>query len=68
MAVPADKERKASIRRISVAELLDGSREVVLLHDATEYRLRLTSNDQKFAPHITPSQPRKEASQVHSKA
>lgn len=32
------------VRRIAISELLAGSREVVLLHDGTEYRLRLTSN------------------------
>jgi hemin uptake protein HemP len=33
-----------TVRRISVGELLAGGREAVLLHDGTEYRLRLTSN------------------------
>ncbi len=32
------------IRRIAVSDLLGGGREAVLLHDGTEYRLRLTSN------------------------
>ena len=32
------------VRRIPVDELLAGGREAVLLHDGTEYRLRLTSN------------------------
>lgn len=32
------------IRRIAISELLGGGREAVLLHDGTEYRLRLTSN------------------------
>ena len=32
------------VRRIAVTDLLDGGREAVLLHDGTEYRLRLTSN------------------------
>ena len=32
------------VRRIAISELLAGSREAVLLHDGTEYRLRLTSN------------------------
>ena len=32
------------VRRIAISELLDGGREAVLLHDGTEYRLRLTSN------------------------
>ncbi|HWU54519.1 MAG TPA: hemin uptake protein HemP [Rhizomicrobium sp.] len=32
------------IRRIAIGELLGGGREAVLLHDGTEYHLRLTSN------------------------
>lgn len=32
------------IRRIAISEILGGGREAVLLHDGTEYRLRLTSN------------------------
>jgi hemin uptake protein HemP len=32
------------IRKIALRDLLDGSREAVLLHDGAEYRLRLTSN------------------------
>jgi hemin uptake protein HemP len=32
------------VRRIAISDLLEGRREVVLLHDGTEYRLRLTSN------------------------
>jgi hemin uptake protein HemP len=41
------KEPPAStepVRRIAIRELLGGGREAVLLHDGTEYRLRLTSN------------------------
>jgi hemin uptake protein HemP len=34
----------SSVRRVSVSELLGEGREAVLLHDGTEYRLRLTSN------------------------
>ena len=34
----------SSIPRIAIGELLGGGREAVLLHDGTEYRLRLTSN------------------------
>ena len=30
--------------RVRVADLLEGGREAVLVHDGTEYRLRLTSN------------------------
>ena len=46
MTAPGDKERKrqAPAPRISVSELLRGGCEAVLLHDGTEYRLRLTSN------------------------
>ena len=32
------------VKRIAIRELLDGGREVVLVHDGTDYRLRLTSN------------------------
>jgi hemin uptake protein HemP len=32
------------VKRIAVGDLLNGGREVVLLHDGDEYRLRLTSN------------------------
>ena len=32
------------IRRVAIQEILGGGREAVLLHDGTEYRLRLTSN------------------------
>jgi hemin uptake protein HemP len=32
------------IRRIAIGDQLGGGREAVLLHDGTEYRLRLTSN------------------------
>jgi len=32
------------VRRIAIREILDGGREAVLLHDGSEYRLRLTSN------------------------
>jgi hemin uptake protein HemP len=31
-------------KRIAIRDLLDGRREAVLLHDGSEYRLRLTSN------------------------
>ena len=49
MAVPGKSaERPLSsgppVRRIAVRDLLAGGREAVLLHDGTEYRLRLTSN------------------------
>jgi hemin uptake protein HemP len=32
------------IKKIALNDLLEGSREAVLLHDGAEYRLRLTSN------------------------
>ena len=43
---PAIKPPPAAkpVKRIAVSELLNGGREVVLLHDGDEYRLRLTSN------------------------
>jgi hemin uptake protein HemP len=34
----------SAVPRIPVADLLAGGREVVLVHESTEYRLRLTSN------------------------
>jgi hemin uptake protein HemP len=46
MTVPPVKRLVSSspVRRIAIGDLLEGRREVVLLHDGTEYRLRLTSN------------------------
>ena len=49
MAASGEPDRKrtkavSSVRRVSVSELLGEGREAVLLHDGTEYRLRLTSN------------------------
>ena len=38
------KSPSKPVRRIAIREILDGGREAVLLHDGTEYRLRLTSN------------------------
>jgi hemin uptake protein HemP len=32
------------VRRIAISDLMAGGREAVLVHDGTEYRLRLTSN------------------------
>jgi hemin uptake protein HemP len=32
------------VKRIAIRDLMEGGREAVLLHDGTEYRLRLTSN------------------------
>ena len=39
MAVPA------SSRRIDIGTLLGSAREVILIHNNSEYRLRITSND-----------------------
>ena len=45
-----DKVPKRSVRlahpvkRIAIRDLMAGGREAVLVHDGTEYRLRLTSN------------------------
>jgi len=49
MAAPAGTAQtvnrtSVAVPRIAVADLLGAGREVVLLHDGTEYRLRLTSN------------------------
>jgi hemin uptake protein HemP len=32
------------VKRIAIRDLFEGGREAVLLHDGSEYRLRLTSN------------------------
>lgn len=42
-AVPADAA-KAAIRRYVVAELLQGAREIILDHDGSAYRLRVTAS------------------------
>ncbi len=47
ISAPAGKRSVPShqpVRRIAISELLAGGREAILLHDGTEYRLRLTSN------------------------
>ena len=43
---PQNSPRRSSqqVRRIDLSDLLAGAREAVLLHDGSEYRLRLTSN------------------------
>ena len=42
---PKDSARSTpSVPRIAISDLLAGGREAILLHDGTEYRLRLTSN------------------------
>jgi hemin uptake protein HemP len=45
-AKPQTSPRRSSqpVRRIDISDLLAGGREAVLLHDGSEYRLRLTSN------------------------
>jgi hemin uptake protein HemP len=46
-AKPAPKDTARSalpVPRIAIGDLLAGGREAILLHDGTEYRLRLTSN------------------------
>jgi hemin uptake protein HemP len=43
-AKPAQRPPASTPRRIAIRELLGEGREAVLLHDGTEYRLRLTSN------------------------
>jgi hemin uptake protein HemP len=34
----------ASVRRLAVADLLQGARELILVHHGAEYRLRITGN------------------------
>lgn len=43
---PQNSSRRTTptVRRIDISDLLAGGREAVLLHDGSEYRLRLTSN------------------------
>ena len=38
-------ERGSSIPRIDASTLLASSREIILVHNEQEYRLRITSND-----------------------
>lgn len=38
------QSKPSLLPRIPVPELMSGGREAVLVHDGTEYRLRLTSN------------------------
>jgi len=35
----------AALRRVDIATILGTAREIILLHNGAEYRLRLTSND-----------------------
>ncbi len=47
MAPPPVKRSVPSsqpVKRIAISDLLGGGSEAILLHDGTEYRLRLTSN------------------------
>jgi hemin uptake protein HemP len=37
-------EATGTVRRYAVSELLQGGREVILVHDGAEYRLRITAN------------------------
>jgi hemin uptake protein HemP len=41
---PAKEPIVKPIKRIAVSEILSGRREAVLLHEGSEYHLRLTSN------------------------
>jgi len=38
-------ERGLSVPRIDASTLLSASREIILVHNEQEYRLRITSND-----------------------
>jgi hemin uptake protein HemP len=40
----AKSTKSKPVKKIAIADLLEGRREAVLLHDGAEYRLRLTSN------------------------
>jgi hemin uptake protein HemP len=43
--VPGERSPAGSgVKRIKVSELLQGEREVILEHDAQDYRLRITAN------------------------
>lgn len=42
--VSKEKHDDAGPRRLQLAELLQGAREVIIVHDGFEYRLRITSN------------------------
>lgn len=35
---------ETGLRKMAVAELLGAAKELILVHDGTEYRLRITSN------------------------
>ena len=40
-----DMSRNRAPVRISLSSLMEGQREVIIIHDGDEYRLRLTSNE-----------------------
>ena len=42
---PSSSERGPSLPRIDASTLLASSREIILVHNEQEYRLRITSND-----------------------
>lgn len=42
---PEDDPASPEIRRINTADLFQGSREIILLHNGEDYRLRLTRAD-----------------------
>jgi len=44
-STPADASPKQPLRTIPSTELLQGQREVVIVHQGEHYRLRLTRND-----------------------
>ncbi len=44
-SAPADSSPKPPLRTIPSTELLQGQREVVIVHQGEHYRLRLTRND-----------------------
>lgn len=44
-SAPADSPPKQPLRTIPSTELLQGQREVVIVHQGEHYRLRLTRND-----------------------
>ena len=43
-ATPKQTPAVPKLRRLKVSELLAGEREVILEHDAQDYRLRITAN------------------------
>jgi hemin uptake protein HemP len=40
-----DLTQQSGIRRVSLNDILDGDREIIICHQNDEYRLRLTSNN-----------------------